>query len=170
MYLKLMGAILIFAACGGYGIMIAVNHRKEVASLHQLACVADKMICELEYRLTPLPELCVFASQQTKGRLSQYFAELAKIMDEQVSPDIGECTMVALSRVSGIPGHTASQLQALGQTLGRFDLPGQINALQQCRESSQGELEELEYQQPQRLRSYQTLGFCAGAALAILLF
>ena len=170
MYLKLMGAILIFAACGGYGIKMAMNHRREVASLHQLASVTDKMICELEYRLTPLPELCLFASQQTKGALSRYFAEFARIMDEQVSPDIGQCTLVALGRVSGIPAQTASRLQALGQTLGRFDLPGQINALQQCRESCLGELEVLEYQQPQRLRSYQTLGFCAGAALAILLF
>ena len=170
MYLKLMGAILIFAACGGYGIKISINHRREVAALHPLSSLADKIICELEYRLTPLPELCLFAAQQTKGALSRYFAEFAKIMDEQVSPDIGECTVVALNRVSGIPTHTASQLQVLGQTLGRFDLPGQINALQQCRESCHGQLEVLEYQQPQRLRSYQTLGFCAGAALAILLF
>ena len=170
MYLKLMGAILIFAACGGYGIMIAMNHRREVACLRELASLADKMICELEYRLTPLPELCLFAAGQTKGSLSRYFTELAKIMDEQVSPDIGQCTLVALGRVSGIPTHTATQLQALGQTLGCFDLPGQVNALEQCRVACQGELEVLEYQQPQRLRSYQTLGFCAGAALAILLF
>ena len=170
MYLKLLGAILIFTACGGYGIKIAMNHRREVATLHQLARLTDKMICELEYRLTPLPELCLFAAEQTNGALSRYFAEFARIMDEQVSPDIGECTTVALSRISGIPVKTRVQLQALGQTLGRFDLPGQINALQQCRESCKGQLEVLEYQQPQRLRRYQTLGFCAGAALAILLF
>ncbi len=170
MYLKLMGAILILAGCGGYGVMMAVNHRREAASLRQLACAADKMICELEYRLTPLPELCQFASQQTKGPLSTYFSEFAKVMDEQVSPDIGACTAVALRRTSGLPTYTAAQIQALGQTLGRFDLTGQIHALQQCVQSCRNQLEVLEYQQPQRLRSYQTLGFCAGAALAILLF
>lgn len=170
MYLKLIGAILVIAGCGGYGVIMAMNHRREVAALRQLTCVADKMICELEYRLTPLPELFHFASRQTKGVLCRYFSEFAKVMDEQVSPDIGDCCTVALSRISGLPGHTAAQLQALGQTLGRFDLTGQIRALEQCRESCQGQLEELEYQQPQRLRSYQTLGFCTGAALAILLF
>ena len=170
MYLKLVGAILILVGCGGYGVMLAVNHRREVASLRQLAVVVDKMICELEYRLTPLPELCLLASGQTKGALSSYFAELAKVMDEQVSPNIGACTTAALGRISGLPSCTAVQLQALGQTLGRFDLSGQINALQQCAQSCLSELEVLEYQQPQRLRSYQTLGFCAGAALAILLF
>lgn len=170
MYLKLIGAVLILAGCGGYGVMMALNHRREVASLHQLACVADKMICELEYRLTPLPELCMFASEQTRGALSTYFSVFAKAMDEQVSPDIGVCTNVALSRTSGLPSHTVAQLQALGQTMGRFDLTGQINVLRQCAQSCKGQLEVLEYQQPQRLRSYQTLGFCAGAALAILLF
>lgn len=170
MYLKLLGAILILAGCGGYGIMMAVNHRREVAALHQLAGVADKMICELEYRLTPLPELCLFASGQTQGALSTFFSELAKVMEEQVSPNIGACTAAALGRTVGLPSCTVTQLQSLGQTLGRFDLTGQINALQQCRQSCLNELEALEYQQPQRLRSYQTLGFCTGAALAILLF
>ena len=170
MYIRLLGAFLVLAGCGGYGVMMAINHRRETAVLRQLSDVADKMISELECRLTPLPELCQFASQQSNGALSRYFAELAKIMDEQVSPDIAECTMVAISRISGIPTYTATHLQALGQTLGRFDLVGQINALQQCRQSCLRQLEVLEFQQPQRMRSYQTLGFCAGAALAILLF
>lgn len=170
MYIKLLGAFLVLVGCGGYGMILAMNHRRETAVLRQLSEAADKMICELEYRLTPLPELCVFASQQTKGPLSRFFFELAKTMDEQVSPDIKECTTMALSRASGLPGYTVTQLQALGQTLGRFDLEGQINALKQCKHSCLRQLEVLEFQQPQRLRSYQTLGFCAGAALAILLF
>ncbi|MBE6941847.1 MAG: hypothetical protein E7455_06185 [Ruminococcaceae bacterium] len=170
MYIKLLGAILVLVGCGGYGVMMAVNHRRETAVLRQLSEATDKMISELEYRLTPLPELCLFASQQTKDALSRFFSELGRTMDEQVSPDIKECTNMALSRTSGLPGYTVTQLQALGQTLGRFDLEGQINALMQCRQACLRQLEVLEFQQPQRLRSYQTLGFCAGAALAILLF
>lgn len=170
MYLKLLGALLILAGCGGYGVMLAVNHRREVASLRQLKGAADKMICELEYRLTPLPELCIFASQQTKGPLSQYFRVFADVIQEQVSPDISQCTTEALRRTAGLPGQTVLQLQTLGQTLGRFDLTGQIHVLHQCAQSCKNQLEVLEYQQPQRLRSYQTLGFCTGAALAILLF
>jgi hypothetical protein len=47
MYLKLTGAILIVVGCGGYGIMMAMNHRKEVNALHQLVRVMEEMICEL---------------------------------------------------------------------------------------------------------------------------
>ena len=170
MYIKLVGARLILAGCGGYGIMMAVNHKREVASLRQVICVAEKMICELEYRLTPLPELCLFAAEQTKGALRAFFLTLVQVMDAQISPDLAECTGQALMQTTGIPDFTAAELQALGKTLGRFDLNGQINALQQCIRSCENKVEALEDQQPQRLRSYQTLGFCAGAALAILLF
>lgn len=170
MYLKVTGAILILAGCGGYGILMALSHRKETAALRQLAHVMEQMSCELEYRLTPLPELCRFAGQQCSGALRSFFLLLAKAMDEQVSPDVGECTVVSLKETQGLPKYAAAQLQALGQSLGRFDLPGQLTSLQRCKQSCVSQLEVLEHQQPQRLRSYQTLGFCVGAALAILLF
>ena len=62
MYIKLTGAILIIAGCGGYGIMLSRAHRKEVNALHELVLVLDRMLCELEYRMTPLPELCRFGA------------------------------------------------------------------------------------------------------------
>ncbi len=170
MYIKLAGAILIIVGCGGYGILMAVNHRRETAALHQLTQVMERMICELEYRLTPLPELCRFGAEQTKGSLRDFFLALAKAMDEQVSPDVGVCTITVLKDMSGLPSQVSAQLQSLGQTLGRFDLSGQLTAFERCRQSCMAQLEVMEHQQSQRLRSYQTLGFCAGAALAILLF
>ena len=170
MYLKIIGAILILAGCGGYGMYLALAHRREVAALHQLADVTEKMICELEFRLTPLPELCRFAGEQTNGALQKYFRLLAVTLENQLSPDVGVCIVSVLKQTSGLPSYTAAQLQALGQTLGRFDLAGQVTSLEHCKQSCLGQLEVLEYQQTQRLRSYQTLGFCAGAALGILLF
>lgn len=170
MYIKLIGAILIVAGCGGYGILIAANHRKETAALRQLAHVMERMICELEYRMTTLPDLCRFGAEQSKGPVQCFFYALAKAMDEQISPDVGICTVTVLKEINGLPSHAASHLQSLGQTLGRFDLPGQLTAFERCKQSCMMQLEVMEHQQSQRLRSYQTLGFCAGAALAILLF
>ena len=170
MYIKLMGAFMVILGCGGYGILMAIHHRKETAALHQLANVMDDMICELEYRMTPLPELCRFGASQSKGGVRSFFLALAKAMEDQISPDVGICTVAALKEVSGLPSHATAHIQALGQTLGRFDLPGQISAFERCKQACLAQLELLEYQQGQRLRSYQTLGFCAGTALAIILF
>lgn len=150
--------------------MMAVAHRREVAALHQLVEAMDVMICELEYHLTPLSELCRFGAERIKGPVQLCFVALAEALDDQISPDVGLCTIAALKATPTVPKYASAQLQALGQTLGRFDLSGQLTGLERCRQSCRGQLEVLEYQQSQRLRSYQTLGFCAGAALAILLF
>lgn len=170
MYIKIVGALLVLIGCGGCGLMMATFHRREVAALHQLVHAMDGMISELEYRLTPLPDLCRFGSTQSNGVIKTFLGALAEAMDKQVSPDVGCCTITVLKNIQNMPNHASAQLQSLGQTLGRFDLTGQLSALEHCRNSCIAQLEVLEHQQAQRLRSYQTLGFCAGAALAILLF
>ena len=56
----------------------------------------------------------------------------------------------------------------LGDSLGRFDLSGQIQGLASVQKRAEFELEQLRRNQDVRLRSYQTLGLCAGAALVVL--
>lgn len=170
MHIKLLGAIMVLLGCGGYGMLLAMNHRREVAALHKLVAGVDVMIWELEYRLTPLPELCRLGAERATGAVGTCLTALADALDDQISPDVGACVTHALKKVPAVPKYAASQLQALGQTLGRFDLPGQVTALNQCKQACLSQLEVLEHHQPQRLRSYKTVGFCAGAALAILLF
>ena len=59
-------------------------------------------------------------------------------------------------------------LSELGESLGRFDLPGQLKGLEAVRRKCLMELEALGRNRTERLRCYQTLGLCAGAALVIL--
>ena len=56
----------------------------------------------------------------------------------------------------------------MGSSLGRFDLEGQLQGLESVRIYCREQLDELSKDRDVRLRSYQTLGLCAGAALAIL--
>ena len=60
-------------------------------------------------------------------------------------------------------------LTELGATLGRFDLPGQLRGLDAAIRSAEESLRRLREGAPERRRSYQTLGLCTGAAVAILL-
>jgi hypothetical protein len=59
-------------------------------------------------------------------------------------------------------------LRELGQSLGRFDLNGQLLGIAAVRNTCRSKLQQFEKNKEVRLRSYQTLGLCAGAALAIL--
>jgi hypothetical protein len=52
--------------------------------------------------------------------------------------------------------------------LGRFDLAGQVQGLQSVKKQAEFELGRLQQNQDVRIRGYQTLGFCAGAALVVM--
>ena len=165
---KLIGAALIIAGCGGVGFSMAAAHRREEKALRQLIRALDYMGCELQYRLTPLPELCRCAASEGGGAVSQVLVHLATELEAQVAPDAGSCMNAALTKTAGLPPQTRKNLHILGMSLGQFDLQGQLTGLEAARKQCRRELDELTKNRDVRLRSYQTLGLCAGSALAIL--
>jgi len=73
-----------------------------------------------------------------------------------------------MQQYSNPPPQTAYHLDLLGSSLGRFDLKGQLSGLESVRNTCRKTLEEMNRNRDNRLRSYQTLGLCCGAALVIL--
>lgn len=168
MILKLVGAVFVILGCGSIGFRIAANHRFEEKNLRQLIGILDYMECELQYRLTPLPELCRQASKEFSGLLGNIFGELSVEMDAQNSSDLEMCMSSALAKVGKLPPLTREELQLLSRMIGRFDVEGQLKGLEAVRQECRRQVESLSQNRDTRLRSYQTLGLCAGAALAIL--
>lgn len=165
---KWIGAIFIIAGCGGFGYSLAAAYRRQERLLRQLIQVLQSMRWELGYRLTPLPELCRQAGNGTSGVLRDVFRNLARELDWQASPDVYGCMRAALKRSQDLPQNVRRILGQLGHSLGRFDLQGQLQGLEAVQTACEGELSLLRKDRDSRLRSYQTLGLCAGAALAIL--
>ena len=149
MTMKWIGALLVIAGCGGVGFTMAASYKREERCLRALIRALDFMTCELQFRLTPLPDLCRAAGSQ-------------------ICPDADSCMYAALSKMENLPATTAEALGQLGKSLGRFDLNGQLQGIEQVRVHCRRALSELEAGRDQRIRGYQTLGVCAGAALAIL--
>ena len=168
MTLKWIGALLVIAGCGGVGFTMAANYRREERCLRALLRALDYMTCELQFRLTPLPELCRAAGKECGGPAGQALTALALELESQISPDADSCMYAALSKMENIPDTTAEALDLLGKSLGRFDLEGQLQGIESVRAHCRRELGNLEAGRDQRIRGYQTLGVCAGAALAIL--
>lgn len=163
-----MGAILVVAGCGGFGFLLAANHRREERTLRQLMAALDYMSCELQYHLTPLPELCRQASREAPGCIGKVLAALGLELESQISPEVSSCMLGALAKTKDVPKAAEKCLRLLGSSLGRFDLEGQIRGLESVRAACRRELEALTKNRDERIRSYQTLSLCAGAALAIL--
>lgn len=168
MNIKLLGAILILAASGGLGFKIVMAHLHEERTLQQLVRLLDYMSSELQYRLTPLPQLCRQVAAEGSGILSAVFLHLALELEDQITPDVYRCMLATLEKIKMIPLRTRGELELLGRSFGRFDLQGQIKGLDAVRMSCRQDLEELNQNKDNRLRGYQTLALCAGAALVIL--
>lgn len=166
--LKWFGALFIIIGCGSVGFAMSAAHRKEEKNLRQLIGALDFMQCELQYRLTALPDLCRMTAAQCNGALRTVFQTLACELEDQISPDVFHCMNAALAKVPNMTKQTGEALRTLGRTLGRFDLDGQLLGLENARHNCRSMLEALSENREVRLRSYQTLSLCAGAALAIL--
>ena len=166
---KWIGAVLIVTGCGGFGFSLAANHRREENLLRKLIGVLDFMACELHYRVTPLPELCRCAAREGGREIGGVLKQLADALDRQTAPDAAGCMDVILRENTEFPLILLENLRLLGASLGRFDLDGQLTALETARVSCRHCLEGLESNRDIRLRNYQTLSLCAGAALALIL-
>ena len=169
MVAKMLGSVLILAGCGGFGMMICVAYKREEDMLRQLIHALDFIQCELQFRMTPLPELCSRAGSACSGRISNYFQILAKELDSQTLPDVRSCAEAAAAATGNLSERVEKALEVFSRSLGQFDAQGQIQELEKARSYCHAVLTAMDENRDIRLRSYQTLGICAGAALVILL-
>lgn len=167
---KWIGAMLVIGGCGGFGFSVAREAIRQERLLRQLLESLDFMESELRYRLTPLPELFQLCALRANGCLRRLFLDMAGELDKHAEPQVEVCLRNALDAQPAIPGRVRRRIYQLGKNLGRFDLEGQIQGIENARQGCKRELRELERNRQQRLRSYRTLGLCAGTALAVLLF
>lgn len=167
--LKIVGVVFVVVSCGTVGFRLADNHRREEQYLRQLVRILDFIACELQYRLTPLPTVCVQVSREFPAKIGNVFACLEQEMRRQILPDMARCMEFTLNKVQDLPPITRKCLRLLGASIGRFDIEGQLKGLEAVRQECKRNLEDLAKNRDTRIRGYQTLGLCAGAAIAILL-
>ena len=127
------------------------------------------MSCELQYRLIPLEDLIAQAQGLSSGALQQTLKLLARELAGQIAPNAEVCMRSALDKSQNVPVLTGNMLRLLGRTLGKFDLHGQLAGINAVLEETDRNIHRLSEDRSVRLRSYRTLGVCAGVAIVILL-
>jgi stage III sporulation protein AB len=168
MQIQWIGAALIVADCGGIGFSMVIFDKREMDAIRSLLDAVSFMRKELCYRVTPLPELCRKASDACSGCVRRFFSQLAIELERQIAPDVACCLTAAMAKSPDIPEKTRMLLERLGTSLGFFGLEEQLTGLDALIAEGETIRQQLEQNRTQRLRGYQTLALCAGAALAIL--
>lgn len=169
MILRIIGAVFIFASCLGLGLYIAANTRREIKYLKSLVNAQEFMICELQHKAPALADLSRRTAQECYGRLRDVFLNLADELESNFFTDATQAMDKILRNVSDIPSYTQNALHRIGNSLGYFDMDGQVQRMQSVLEACRLYLQQLMRNSDSRIRQYQTLGLCAGAALIILL-
>ena len=168
MTVKWIGAIFVFFSSASVGYIKAALYRKEERYLADFVRILDFMTCELEYRLSPLPQICNSASEMTSGCLKEVFYLLSAELENQVSPNARCCLQIAMSNVKDIPPKLRRILEIFSESVGCYDLDGQLLQIAAVREQCIAELDLIHTEGKEHMRTNQTLWICAGAGLAIL--
>ena len=166
---RLIGAVFIMFGCGSWGFGLATCHLRKIRLLRQVLSALDYMHCELQYRCTSLPDLCRQAGEREPGKIGKLLNRLATEVETQICPDVSCCMSAALAAFPELPDTVVNILAHLGENLGNFDLDGQLLCFERMRNQCDDMLGALLSNKDSRIRSYKTVGLCAGAALAILL-
>lgn len=166
--IRLLGAAVLLAGCGGFGFSLGASNRREARELRQVKKAVQEMEWELKYRMTELPELCGLVAAAAGGQVGKVFASLAEKLTLGEVEDLSGSFQGILANLE-LTRPCRKNLRLLGSSLGRYDLEGQLLGLEAVRHQCEKDLLSLEEGGRQRIRSYQTLTLCAGAALAILL-
>ena len=122
-------------------------------------------------QLTPLAQLFSGLSACRQKDVAAFFAEAGRALSAQPYCTVPVCFKRGFQQVRGFrPGDESVQaLYGLSLNLGRFDLESQLAAIERTKASVTAALLALQGQKRARCRSYETIGICAGLALAVML-
>lgn len=168
MYIKIIGALMIIIACGGIGFKITVAHRKTEKMMGTLLSGIQFIQQELQYRMSPLPEILLQTGKHCSGIVGQFFNLFSEELERQISPDTTYCVEAALRRLGDVPSPVRQGMVLLGKSLGHFDVIGQLKMLESVYAQCNEMLIALATNQDVRLRNYRTIALCTGVTVAII--
>lgn len=168
MTVRILGACLIIIGCGACGYIVAATYKKETAALAELIDILVMMECELQYRCPPVGQILLDYAMRSNGILQSFCLTLSEELSSQIHPDVNACVSAALAKCKPLPKETTYFLRRMGETLGLFDLDGQLSQIQKIRLEAQQVLSQLEKNKWEKTKYYKTISLCGGAALAIL--
>ena len=136
--------------------------------LFQLIHTLEIMESELQYRLTPLPDLCNIVARELNGVLKTVFLSLEKELKNRKMADVCSCMNAVVYSLKISNPQISSILLQLGRSLGRYDLAGQLRGLSYLKNICEHKAEHFQNNSIQKNKCYKTLGLCTGIALAII--
>ena len=166
--LRTLGILLVVCGASGAGFSMALGVRRTVDLLQQLLGALETMASEIACRQTPLPRLMAQLETQCCGPAAGFFGRVARELSRREEPSVAVIFRRQVAAAAAFPSPVRQTLLQLGNGLGQYDVPSQLRAVELAAQRLRSLLDQCREQQQARVRSYCTLGVCAGLAIAIL--
>ena len=124
---------------------------------------------ELQYRLTPLPEIFAALGGSRNREIAEFFSRLAALLSSAQTCTVGYACRLAQTRGLSLSSAARGTILSLFDSLGRYDLEGSVQALDLALSRLREEAKALQNSAAARCRTYLTLGVCTGLAAAVIL-
>ena len=165
-----LGLILIAVSAVTMGMTCVRLKSTHIKEMKCICVMLETMQRELDSRLTPLPELFRLLKEKDLGAASFFSGKILEQTERIGRTDFSllwkECA--ARSFIT-LTEQEQSELQRIGEILGKLPADEQIRALKQCHDFLRNELETAFSEYPQSSRLAIGLALSAGAMLMIVL-
>lgn len=165
--MKYIGIAFIVCSTAYMGFHLANGFRIRRKLLMQFLRCLPIIRNEIAFCGTPLPKIFRLISDHTDGEVHEVFGQVSDQMQahKTMTPtEAMEETLTARKYTCLVP-----RLLELADKLGEYDLEAQIAGIDQVKSQAELQMAELEQERSQKGKVYESLGICAGLALAILL-
>ena len=168
--MKILGVLTVIGSCLGIGWGWVRAQRQEMLALQALARGVRAIRAELAGRLCPTTELLSCAAERAGEDAEVFFRSCAESMQELNDKCFAELwTEACRTNLAILSEDNRSQLEALGATLGRYELDEQLAAcdryLRSCDEAADARKARL----PEQRRLCFALSGSAGIFLCLLI-
>lgn len=167
--IRLIGAVLVAAGGALLGFQAAAGLRGRARALGQLEAGLALLERELELNLPPLPCLLERGAARSEGAARELFQGCVRGLDRLDREDFSSLWRRLVGKQSGLDPEGQAILYPLGDTLGRYEVQRQLEALSAARRRLEELSARLEADSRRKGRVYQALGLSGGAFLVILL-
>lgn len=168
--IRLLGAVLLTGGSAALGFSAVRHLDGRVHDLRELVAGLEVMERELQWKMTPLPELLLRAAEETDGQPSHFF-DLSGRGAEHLNGRSFSKVWHQAAEACQMRLETADLclLEQLGGVLGRYDAESQKQALAASVSRLEEQRVQAEEQRARLGKVYGMLGVTAGVFLMILL-
>lgn len=166
--IKLLGTVLVVGSAGGFGLSKGLGFYTQIRTVRSFLTGLEILKCEMNYTLSPLPQLCRKVAGRTSGPASTFFMEYAELLDQSCPRTLASRRLLGDEKRYRLPKDARMCLMELFEGLGAYELDGENRLLRIASQRLRSSLEHLEQEKKPLAKSYAVLGLCVGLALTIL--